>query len=202
MTLTLAQDGNFSGTVIEGTRLLFEEIYLLTGLIYEETFMTPMEGDTRTALFDFLYDIQSVNTETTRDLSYFEEKLKSLLTVAVYAHVITYDPPAIVQGTKSVPMYKIDAVSKWWGFLGTFTLLFSCLIVWWFAVFIGPKQKHLWHYDSRDNSWNYLYAKLDPHMSLEDAMNQNTIYFQDGDANVIKADKVDRHSEQGTGSRV
>jgi hypothetical protein len=208
MTFITDRDNKFLGTIVDGTRRSFEPSYnLITEAVYSEFFLSNTDSTMHTvndvsALFEFMYDIYVEQTEINRNLSYYTDKVEALLTAAVYAHIPHL--PVSVQGKRSVTNFKIYPVSlsMWWGYLGTVAFFCSCLIVWWFAVFQGPKKNHLWHYDSRHNSWNYLYAKLDPRMSPEDAMNQNTIFYQDFDSQVVRAEKIDGRANERTGSRV
>jgi hypothetical protein len=189
--VTFAQrNGKVRGTLQASSERNFELPHLRTifDVLNDDLYFTTGNFEYLAALQDFMFDIQFITESTSRNLSYYHEKIKSLLGVQVYAH--TAHPPLTVHGVPSTLYYKVQPVTSWWGILGTAMLCLSSLFVWWYTVAIGPKRA-FWHSDSRDNSWNYLFAYFMPHMSPDDAYNKNTIYYEDGESREIKVDKVE-----------
>jgi hypothetical protein len=199
--VTFAQrNGKVRGTLQASSMRNFELPNLRTifDVMNDDLFLTQGNFQYLAALQDFMFDLQFINKSTSRNMSYYNEKVKHLLGVQVYAH--TAHPPLTIHGVPSTLYYKVQPVTSWWGILGAATLCFSSLFVWWYTVAIGPKRA-FWHSDSRDNSWNYLFAYFMPHMSPDDAYNKNTFYYEDGGSHEIKVDRVDTDSNMYPGMR-
>jgi hypothetical protein len=189
--ITFAQrNGKVQGTLQETSVRNFELPNLRTifSVMNDDLYYAAGNFDYITALHDFMFDLQFINKTTNRNLSYYNQKVKHLLGVPVYAH--TPHPSLTMHGVPSTLYYKIQPVTSWWGILGAVFLCFSSLFVWWYTVAIGPKRL-FWHSDARDNSWNYLFAYFMPHMSLADAYNKNTFYYEETDSRMIKVERVE-----------
>jgi hypothetical protein len=199
--VTFAQrDGTVRGTLHASSMRNFElpDFRSILDVMIDDLYYTAGNFQYITALQDFMFDQQFITESTNRDLSYYTEKVKSLLGVQVYSH--TVHPPVTIQGVPSTLYYKLEPVTSWWGILGVVCLFFSCLFVWWYTVAIGPKRA-FWHSDSRDNSWNYLFAYFMPHMSPDDAYNKNIFYYEYGGSREIKVDKVETNGNMYPGMK-
>jgi hypothetical protein len=184
------RNGKIRGTLQASSERNFELPNLRTifSVMNNDLFFATGNFQYVTALHDFMFDLQYIDKGTSRDLSYYNQKVKHLLGVPVYAH--TPHLPITIKGVPWTVYYKLEPVTSWWGVLGTTSLCFLCLFMWWYTVAIGPKRA-FWHSDSRDNSWNYLFAYFMPHMSPDDAYNKNTCYYEDAGSHMIKVDRVE-----------